>query len=397
VRIGIVCPYSFDVPGGVQRHVHDLAEALLALGHEVSVLAPADEGVALPSYVVPGGRAVPVRYNGSVARLAFGPVSATRVRRWLTSGNFDVIHVHEPFTPSLSLLAVLAVRDEPVVATFHTATTRSRALHVVSGVLQLVLERLTARIAVSEAARKVQVEHMGGDAWVIPNGVAVAHHANAEPLPGWPGTGGAIGFLGRFTEPRKGFPLLLAAFAALAPSRPGLRLLVAGPGDRDEALEGVAPEMAGRITFLGLVDEDQKARMLRSVDVYVAPNTGGESFGMILTEAMAAGTPVVASDLEAFRRVLDDAGVLFPVGSTADLARALESILDDPSRREAMAARGCVVVAPYDWAEVSRRVLEVYNLAREASPRRPREPRSARAEARTPTLPTRLRWPPRRA
>ena len=397
MRIGIVCPYSFDVPGGVQRHVHDLAEALLALGHEVSVLAPADEGVALPSYVVPGGRAVPVRYNGSVARLAFGPVSATRVRRWLTSGNFDVIHVHEPFTPSLSLLAVLAVRDEPVVATFHTATTRSRALHVVSGVLQLVLERLTARIAVSEAARKVQVEHMGGDAWVIPNGVAVAHHANAEPLPGWPGTGGAIGFLGRFTEPRKGFPLLLAAFAALAPSRPGLRLLVAGPGDRDEALEGVAPEMAGRITFLGLVDEDQKARMLRSVDVYVAPNTGGESFGMILTEAMAAGTPVVASDLEAFRRVLDDAGVLFPVGSTADLARALESILDDPSRREAMAARGCVVVAPYDWAEVSRRVLEVYNLAREASPRRPREPRPARAEARTPTLPTRLRWPPRRA
>jgi phosphatidylinositol alpha-mannosyltransferase len=395
VRIGIVCPYSFDVPGGVQRHVHDLAEALLVQGHEVSVLAPADEDSTLPAYVVPGGRAVPVRYNGSVARLAFGPVSATRVRRWLTAGAFDVIHVHEPFTPSLSLLAVLAVRDEPVVATFHTATTRSRALHVVAGVLQLVLERLTARIAVSEAARKVQVEHMGGDAWVIPNGVSIAHHAHAVPLPGWPGSGGAIGFLGRFTEPRKGFPVLLSAFAELAPSRPGLRLLVAGPGDPEEAVSDVDPDISSRITFLGLVDEDRKARMLRSVDVYVAPNTGGESFGMILTEAMAAGTPVVASDLEAFRRVLDDAGAVFPVGSSPDLALVLASVLDDPSRRAAMAARGNAVVAPYDWEEVSRRVLEVYHLAVEAAPRR--EPRSPRKPpTRASGLPARPRWLPSR-
>jgi phosphatidyl-myo-inositol alpha-mannosyltransferase len=313
VRIGIVCPYSFEVPGGVQRHVHDLAETLIALGHEVSVLAPADDDVPLPSYVVNGGRAVPVRYNGSVARLSFGPISAARVRRWVVGGDFDVIHVHEPFTPSLSLLAVLSARDEPVVATFHTAMTRSRTLHAVSGVLQLVLERITARIAVSALARKVQVEHLGGDAWVIPNGVLVDRYAHATPLPGWPGEGGAIGFIGRFTEPRKGFGLLLEAFVTLAERRPGLRLLVAGPGDPDEALEHVPADVAARITFLGLVSEEDKARMLRSVDVYVAPNTGGESFGMILTEAMAAGTPVVASDLDAFRRVLDGghAGVLF--------------------------------------------------------------------------------------
>jgi len=196
LRIGIVCPYSFDVPGGVQRHVHDLAETLIALGHEVSVLAPADEDVPLPSYVVPGGRAVPVRYNGSVARLSFGPMSAARVRRWVTAGEFDVIHVHEPFTPSLSLLAVVSARNEPVVATFHTAMTRSRAMHAASGVLQLVLERISARIAVSALARKVQVEHLGGDAWVIPNGVLVDRYARAEPLPGWPGEGGAIGFSG---------------------------------------------------------------------------------------------------------------------------------------------------------------------------------------------------------
>jgi phosphatidyl-myo-inositol alpha-mannosyltransferase len=149
------------------------------------------------------------------------------------------------------------------------------------------------------------------------------------------------------------------------------------------------PSVASRVTLLGLVDEEHKARMLRSVDVYVAPNTGGESFGMILTEAMAAGAPVVASDLEAFRRVLDDAGLMFPVGSAPELARVLGELLDDPARRSAMAARGREVVAPYDWAEVSRRVLEVYHLAIEAAPRLPRQPRP---RPRTAAIPTRLRW-----
>ncbi len=370
LRIGIVCPYSFEVPGGVQRHVHDLAETLIALGHDVSVLAPADDDVPLPSYVVNGGRAVPVRYNGSVARLSFGPMSAARVRRWVVGGDFDVIHVHEPFTPSLSLLAVLSTRDEPVVATFHTAMTRSRAMHAVSGVLQLVLERITARIAVSALARKVQVEHLGGDAWVIPNGVQVDRYARAEPLPGWPGEGGAIGFIGRFTEPRKGFELLLEAFVSLVERRPGLRLLVAGPGDPDEGLEHVPADVARQITFLGLVSEEDKARMLRSVDVYVAPNTGGESFGMILTEAMAAGTPVVASDLDAFRRVLDggSAGRLFPVEDVPELAAAIGSLLDSPADRAAVAERAGEVVAGYDWPVVAARVLEVYRLAIEAAP-----------------------------
>ncbi|RQX17237.1 alpha-(1-2)-phosphatidylinositol mannosyltransferase, partial [Micromonospora chalcea] len=238
MRIGIVCPYSFDVPGGVQNHVMDLAEALLGLGHEVSVLAPADEDSALPPYVVSAGRAVPLPYNGSVARIAFGPVSTARVRRWITRGDFDVLHVHEPLTPSLSMLAVLCARG-PVVATFHTAMTRSRVLSAAQGALQIVLERITARIAVSALARKVQVEHMDGGAVEIPNGVAVAKFAGVPPLPGWPGecapgTGGTLGFLGRFTEPRKGFPILRDAFVALAPHRPGLRLLVAGPGDADE-------------------------------------------------------------------------------------------------------------------------------------------------------------------
>ncbi|MFG2042668.1 glycosyltransferase family 4 protein [Dactylosporangium sp. NPDC048998] len=368
MRIGIVCPYSFDVPGGVQNHVRDLAETLIALGHRVSVLAPGDEeGITLP-YVVSAGRTVPVPYNGSVARVSFGLISATRVRRWLSAGRFDVLHVHEPLIPSLSMLAVLSARG-PVVATFHTAMTRSRALAAAQGVLQLVLEKITGRIAVSELARKVQVEHLGGSAWEIPNGVQVSKYRGAVPLDGWPGEGGALGFVGRFTEPRKGFRYLMSAFATLAPQRPGLRLLVAGPGDPDEALEDVPADLHERIVFLGKVSEEDKSRMLRSVDLYVAPNTGGESFGMILTEAMAAGTPVLASELDAFRRVLDggEAGALFPVGDAEALARTAAGLLDDPARRAALAARGTQVVAAYDWPVVAERVLEVYSTAIEVA------------------------------
>jgi phosphatidyl-myo-inositol alpha-mannosyltransferase len=373
MRIGIVCPYSLDVPGGVQNHVIELAEALIDLGHEVSVLAPADEDSPLPPYVVPAGRSVPVPYNGSVARVSFGPVATARVRRWLARNEFDVLHVHEPITLSLSMLAVLSARG-PVVATFHTAITRSRALAAAQGLLQLVLERITARIAVSELARKVQVEHLDGGAVEIPNGVAVAKYANADPFPGWPGecapgSGGSLGFLGRFTEPRKGFPVLRDAFLALAEHRPGLRLLVAGPGDEDELYQGVPPGLRDRITCLGRVSEADKARMLRSVDLYVAPNLGGESFGMILTEAMAAGTPVVASDLDAFRRVLGGgrAGRLFRTGDAADLARVVTELLDDPAGRAELAARGREVVATFDWPVVARRVVEVYATAIEAT------------------------------
>jgi phosphatidylinositol alpha-mannosyltransferase len=368
MRIGIVSPYSFDVPGGVQNHIIDLAEALIGLGHEVSVLAPADEDADLPPYVVPAGRAVPLPYNGSVARIAFGPVSTARVRRWLSRGRFDVLHVHEPMTPSLSLLAVLSARG-PVVATFHTSITRSRALSAAQGLLQMVSEKITARIAVSELARRTQVEHLGGGAVEIPNGVAVAKFASAAPLPGWPGEGGSLGFLGRFTEPRKGFRLLRTAFVTLARERPGLRLLVAGPGDADDLYDEIPADLRGRVEFLGLVSDQDKARMLRSVDIYVAPNTGGESFGMILTEAMAAGASIAASDLDAFRRVLDGgrAGALFPTGDAAALAASLRDLLDDPLRRAELAACARVAVAAFDWPSVANRVLEVYATAIEAT------------------------------
>jgi phosphatidylinositol alpha-mannosyltransferase len=361
MRVGIVCPYSWDIPGGVQAHVRDLAEALIGLGHHVSVLTPGDEDGAYPPYVVAAGRAVPVRYNGSVARLQFGPVSATRVRRWLREGRFDVLHVHEPAAPSLSLLAVMLARG-PIVATFHTATERSRVLEFSAGLLQPFLEKIGGRIAVSAAARKVQVEHLGGDAVEIPNGVAVSQYATAEPLPGYPRSGGTIGFVGRYDEPRKGMPVLLDALARLAPSRPGLRLLVAGRGDAGELRDGLPAVLADRVDLLGQVSEADKARMLRSVDIYCAPNTGGESFGIILLEAMAAGAPIVASDLEAFRRVLDDgrAGVLFGTGDGADLAGALGALLDDADRRGSLSASGSRLVHTFDWPVVAQQVLQVY-------------------------------------
>jgi phosphatidylinositol alpha-mannosyltransferase len=364
LRVGMVCPYAWEVPGGVQAHVRDLAETLIGFGHTVSVLAPADEDAPVQPYVVPAGRAIPVPYNGSVARLSFGVLSAARVRRWLREGCFDVLHVHEPSTPSLSLLACWAATG-PIVATFHTSIGRSRVMAAASSALQTALEKVSARIAVSEAARVTLVDHVGGDAVLIPNGVSVRRFRTAEPLPGWPGSGGTLGVLGRFEEPRKGFPVLLEAFDELAAARPGLRLLLAGPGDADSALALLSPALRRRITVLGMVSDVTKARMLRSVDVYVAPNTGGESFGIILTEAMAAGTPVLASDLDAFRSVLDaDAGgpygVLFPVGDATALATGAARLLDDPDLRARNARAAGLAVQRYDWSWVARDVLAVY-------------------------------------
>ncbi|PRX46169.1 phosphatidylinositol alpha-mannosyltransferase [Prauserella shujinwangii] len=370
MKIGIVCPYSFDVPGGVQGHVVDLAKALLARGHRVSVLAPADEDAELPGFVHPAGRALGIPYNGSVARLQFGPVSYARVRRWLRDNEFDVLHLHEPAAPSLSLLA-LKVADGPIVATFHTSTPRSRTLSAFQPVLRPLLEKITARIAVSALARRVQVEHLGGDAVEIPNGVDVGFFADARPLDGYPRTGGTVGFVGRYTEPRKGMGVLLEALRILAPELPGLRLLVVGRGEEETLRRQAGPALADRIDLLGQVDDETKARALRSVDVYCAPNVGGESFGMILTEALAAGTPVVASDLDSFRRVLDDgrAGVLTPTGDARALAAALRGLLADPDRLARLSAVGTERVARYDWATVVTQVLRVYETAVAADPR----------------------------
>jgi len=361
MKVGIVCPYSWDVPGGVQFHVRDLAEVLTSRGHEVSVLAPADDDTPLPPYVVPAGRAVPVPYNGSVARVNFGPLSAARGRRWLREGEFDLLHVHEPTTPSLSLLACWAATGA-IVATFHTANLRSRAMLAAYPILEPALEKIGARIAVSEAARRTFVAHIGGDAVLIPNGVFVDRFANASAEPAWQGSGGTVAFIGRLDEPRKGLPTLLAAMEQVVARRPGVRLLVAGRGDADEVLEEVSPAVRDAVTFLGVVTEPDKVRLLHSADVYVAPNLGGESFGIVLVEAMAAGAPVLASDLDAFREVLDGGrvGALFPTGDVLRLGDALCALLDDPARREALRAAASSWVRRFDWDTVTTDLLAVY-------------------------------------
>jgi phosphatidylinositol alpha-mannosyltransferase len=373
LRVGIVCPYSFDVPGGVQFHVRDLAEALIAQGHDVSVLAPADDETPLAPYMVSAGRSVPVRYNGAVARMTFGPVTAARVRRWLESGNFDILHLHEPVTPSLGMLA-LWFAEGPIVATMHTALIRSRGLQMAYPLVRQSLEKISARIAVSEDARRTLVEHMGGDAVVIPNGVWVDRFREARPDPRWTGTPDAptIAFLGRLDEPRKGLPVLLGAVPGVLRRHPGARFLVAGRGETgpDEVRELIGDD-ARAVEFLGGITDDEKASLLSSVDVYVAPQTGGESFGIVLVEAMSAGAAVVSSDLGAFRRVLDEgtAGTLFRTGDSADLAAALLRVLEDDDLREAARAHASEIVERFDWSHVTREVLTVYEMVQAAAGR----------------------------
>jgi phosphatidyl-myo-inositol alpha-mannosyltransferase len=366
LRVGMVCPYSLDVPGGVQSHVVELAAALRAAGHRVSVLAPAAEATPLPEFVTAAGRSVRVPYNGSVARVTFGPVSYARARRWLSEHEFDVLHLHEPTTMSLSALTLFAA-EGPIVVTFHTSTERSRALNAFGGVARVLMEKVTARIAVSPPARRVQVQHLGGDAVEIPNGVDVARFARGPLLPGYPRTPTA-GFLGRFDEPRKGMSVLLDALRVLAPAHPALRLLVLGRGDA-AALRRTAGAVADRLDVLGPVDEETKAAALRSVDVFCAPNLGGESFGMVITEAMAAGAPVLASDLGAFRAVLDGAGALFPTGDADALAGELATLLGQPERRAALAAAGRARSLAYDWPVVAAALERVYRAAVAADPR----------------------------
>ena len=355
LRIGMVCPYDWGVPGGVRSHIHDLALELMRMGHEVDVLAPADEDVVQDDWVTWGGRPVPVPFNGSVARLTFGPGAARRVRRWLREGEFDVLHVHQPISPSLPLIACWAARG-PIVATFHADIPRSRVLLASAAALQTAMEKITARIAVSEHARRTIMEHLGGDAVLIPNGVDVSAFAGPRAEPSRP----TVLFLGRLDEPRKGLGVLLAAVPELIGTVPGIRIVVAGPGQAQSEIAALPPEAARHVEFVGALAEAEKINAFREADIYVAPHTGQESFGIVLLEAMAAGTPVVASDIDAFRWVLDGAGVFFPAGDADALSTVIEDLFAHPERRADLAAAGRVRAADFDWARVATDIQNVY-------------------------------------
>lgn len=377
MRIGIVNPYSWSVPGGVQFHIRDLAEELLGRGHDVRVLTPASaEDPTLPDFATSVGPAVPIAFNGSVARLSFGPLVSARTRRWLEEGAFDVVHIHEPTVPSISLLA-LRYADAPVVGTFHSAMERSYSREITAGALQPLLEKVAARIAVSAEARRTLIEHHGGDAVIIPNGVRTRSFRQAHPLPRWEATPAhpVIVFLGRLDEPRKGLHVFAGAVREVLASFPGARFLIAGRGHAEDVREDL-DRLGDSVTFLGGITDQEKESLLRGATVYVAPQTGGESFGIVLVEAMAAGCAVVASDLEAFRAVLADGtvGTLFDVGSSEELAHALVASLEDPEALARLARAGQRASAQYDWGVVTDKILAVYQtvlgtaLAQEGEP-----------------------------
>jgi len=362
MRIGIVCPYAWDAPGGVRSHVADLAQTLIARGHEVSVLAPIDEHEDVPDWIVDGGRPVSVPYNGSVAKLSFGVKATGRVRRWIRDGDFDVLHVHEPLAPSLSLLACWVGRG-PIVATWHSSSERSRMLSAGFYIAQTAMEKVIARIAVSEDARRFLVGHVGGDAVVIPNGVRVSDFVTEERLPDFDPDRPSMVFLGRMDEPRKGLHVLVGALPEIVAKVPDVQVVIVGPGDIDDQRESLDPSVRDNVVYLGRVSDADKARAFASADIYIAPHTGGESFGIVLAEAMAASTAVLASDLPAFRNVLADgeAGRLFPTGDCAGLAQAAVDLLTDPSARQALVTAGRSRVMDFDWDHVVDDVLAVYD------------------------------------
>jgi phosphatidylinositol alpha-mannosyltransferase len=365
MKIGFVSPYAWDVPGGVQAHIRDLATFYSNQGHQVSVLAPAsDESSIHDDFVVPAGRPVAIPYNGAVARVLFGPVAASRVRQWIATEDFDILHLHEPAIPSLSLLAC-SIAEGPMVGTFHVAAPRQKVAFAIAPVLEPIIEKLRARIAVSEVARETLTIHLDTDAVVIPNGISASFYGNAEPNPDWkrPNT---IGFIGRFSEPRKGLGVLLEALPNIARIFPDVRILIAGPGEGIEAMQSVNPALRNRLQFLGRINDDEKASFLKSLDLYVAPNTGGESFGIILAEALAAGVPVIASDIPAFRYLLEEGkyGSLFENENATHLAEKIIELLRSQDKREALSMRGLERAQRFDWAAVSDEIMNVYLHAR---------------------------------
>lgn len=362
LRIVQVSPYSWDVPGGVQVHVKELSAHLRELGHEVRILAPGRRrGRRDDAWIV--GLAVPVRGNGSVARISFGPHVGNVVGGALREFQPDIIHVHEPLVPSVSMHAVLNA-NAPVVATFHSNVGPDRVssfwFTLAAPLVRPVWNKLARRIAVSEAARHSVTSRMGdGDLLIVPNGVAVDRFAAAQPAV--LGTGRHLLFVGRLEE-RKGFRIAVQAFAELAGLYPDLRLLVIGDGSERDAVDDLPPPVRDRVDMLGRVDDDRLASYLKAVDLYIGPATGGESFGIVLAEAMAAGLPIVASDIPGYRDVARNGleALLVAPGDPGALVAGVRRVLDDPALAISLGECGAARAHDFAWDSVTERLIEVY-------------------------------------
>ena len=353
MRVGIVCPYSLTIPGGVQGQVLGLARALRELGHEARVLGPCD-GPPPDAGVTPLGRSVPTAANGSVAPIAPDPSAQLRTIRTLRDEGFDVLHLHEPLVPGPCQTAIL-FRNAPLIGTFHAAGV-SAAYRFLRPAVRWGAARLDIRCAVSEDARELAHRYLGGDYNLLFNGIEVDRFAKAEA---WPRDDHPVVFFVGRHEPRKGLAVLLAAASELPRDT---RLWIAGDGPETAQLRA---QHAGdpRIEWLGRIDDDEKAARLRAADVFCAPSLRGESFGIVLLEGMAAQTPVVASDLPGYRNVAragSDA-LLVPPDDPHELACALRRVLTEPALRECMVTSGWQRAEEFSMANLARRYVDLYS------------------------------------
>ena len=351
MRVGIVCPYSLTIPGGVQGQVLGLARALRQHGHEVRVLGPCD-GPPPDAGVTPLGKSVPLAANGSIAPIAPDVSCALRTIRALRDEEFDVLHLHEPMVPGPCMTTSI-VKPAPLVATFHAAGV-SAAYRLAGRALQILTNRLDVRCAVSEDAIELAGRYLGGTYERVFNGVEVEHFAKATPHPR--DERPTVFFLGRH-EDRKGLAVLLAAMVHLPAD---VRLWVAGDGPQSHELR--AAHTDERIEWLGRIDDDEKASRLRAADVYCAPSLHGESFGIVLLEAMAAGTPVVASDIPGYARVGRQAreALLVPPGDPKALGAAITRILGDSTVAASLVEGGRTRADELSMDRLSERYLEIY-------------------------------------
>jgi phosphatidylinositol alpha-mannosyltransferase len=375
MRIALVSPYSWTYPGGVTRHIEALAERFIEEGHDVRVLAPYDpadtfsaglhrgarpQNLPAPDYLVPLGRTVGFKANGAVSNVSITPHAVATMRRELRSGHYDVVHIHEPIVPLLGWLAADSARLAKV-GTFH-AYSDSRISNGIANVFgaRRVLNHLHVRIAVSEAAAWTARRFFGGHYRVIPNGVRVDPLLAARAATASPADPLRLVFVGQAVE-RKGLPLLLNAFEALREHIPA-ELTVIGP-----SLQELAPLMLDDrgVRVLGKVDDARKHYELEHADLLCAPSLRGESFGMVLTEAFAAGTPVIASDIAGYRDVVRDGvdGVLVPPGDAQALAEVLRDLWEEPARRSQMALAAVRDVERFAWPRVAAEVMDAYTDA----------------------------------
>ncbi|HEY1016454.1 MAG TPA: glycosyltransferase family 4 protein, partial [Herpetosiphonaceae bacterium] len=329
MRVALVSPYDAGVPGGVGEHVQQLAGQFRALGHYAKVIAPSSRPAADPHFI-PLGRVTPVAVNGSVARVSLSLTLAPAIRRILERERFDVVHIHEPLSPTLPT-TFLSCSDAVNVGTFHAAGTRSLGYTVVQGWLERLTRRLRGRIAVSPAARDFAMRYFPAEYVIIPNGVDAATYGRQQPPAAGLGAAPTVLFVGRFNEERKGFRHALEAMALVQHVLPEARLVVAGGGDPSPYATFIRQSRLRNIQFLGYVTKEQLAALYQTATVFCAPSTGQESFGIVLLEAMAAGCPVVAADNPGYRDVLDHRrdGLLVAARNSEALAVGLLHLLQD--------------------------------------------------------------------